>query len=174
MVDDRGAVLTTLDLSGITTVTLPASAIGTTQIAASGVTNVKIGVPKLGCQQQTVTVGQFTDGGATSGTFATGIVIPAGAVYAYSLITGITGFAGDTTATLKIGDGTTADRYNTGTPSVFTTAAQGVSVGVASGTLWHTAAATITLTITSSTDFTLVASNAAGVLTLTSFYWQAI
>jgi hypothetical protein len=163
LVDDMGAIFATLDVSG-STVTLPTASI----------INAKVAAPKLGIQQQTVGVAAFTDGGATSGTLVTGITIPAGAVYLYSLITGITGFAGDTTATIKIGDGSTADRYNTGTPSVFSTAAQGVAAGVVSGTAWHTAAATITITITSSTDFTLVKTNAAGALTLTSYYYQAI
>jgi hypothetical protein len=69
------------------------------------------------------------------------------------LILGVTG--GDT------------DRYMTGTPSVFTTAAQGVDLGVPSGTAWHTAAAVPTALITSAADFTNVV---AGALTLKLFY----
>jgi hypothetical protein len=112
---------------------------------------------------------QFTDGGAAAGTYDLNGTIPAGCYFEKSLVTNITGFTGDTSATLIIGvtGGDTA-RYNTGTPSVFTTAAQGVDVGVPSGTRWHTAAAVPTLLVTSATDFTAVV---AGALTVMLFYY---
>ena len=92
--------------------------------------------------QQSVAIADFTDGGSTTGTLALTASIPAGALYVSSLITAIIGFAGDTTATIQIGDGSDVDRYTTGTPTVFTTAAAGVDLGVPSGTKWHTAATT--------------------------------
>ena len=117
---------------------------------------------------QTVTRAQFTDGGSTSGTKDLNATIPAGCYVIKSLVTNITGFTGDTSATLIIGvTGGDTDRYNTGTPSVFTTATQGVDVGVPSGTAWHTAAAVPTLLITSNADFTNVS---AGQLTVYIFY----
>src|SRR5215207_3795140 len=98
---------------------------------------------------QTVVYTQFTDGGSTSGTFTlTDGTIPAGAVVLRSTVTAVTGFTGDTTATLIIGDGTDTDRYNTGTPSVFTTA-DAVDAGAVSGTAFHAAAKTPVLTVTS-------------------------
>lgn len=117
---------------------------------------------------QTITRAQFTDGGGTSGTKDLNGSIPAGSYVTKTLVTNITGFTGDTSATFIIGvTGGDTDRYNTGTPSVFTTAAQGVDVGVPSGTAWHTAAATPTVLITSAADFTNVS---AGQLTVYLFY----
>lgn len=125
---------------------------------------------QLVSHQQTVLFSQFTDGGSTVGTLDLATVIPAGAVFARSLITGITGFTGDTSATLTIGDGTDVDRYNTGTPSLFTTASAGVDLGAPSGTLFHSAVKTPKLTVTSATDFTAVV---AGQATITLFWYEA-
>lgn len=123
--------------------------------------------------QQTVTVAEFTDGGSTVGTLDLGITIPAGAVFAQSLITGLTGFAGDTSATLQIGDGTDVDRYSTGTPSVFTTASAGIDAGVPSGTKFHSAVKTPKLTITGNADFTSIVSEGNGAMTVTLFWYEA-
>jgi hypothetical protein len=110
----------------------------------------------------------FTDGGGASGTYdITAGTIPVGATFLYAAVTALTGFAGDTSAVLIIGDGSDTDRYNTGTPDVFTTAVNGISVGAPSGTRYHAAAATITLTVTSGADFTSVS---AGSLTVEFFY----
>ncbi len=137
---------------------------GVTANAVSGVTTFGP-IVKL---TETVAYGAFTDGGATAGTYDITVgTVPVGATFLYSALTAVTGFAGDTSAVLTIGDGTDADRYNTGTPDVFTTAAGGVSVGVASGTVYHDAAKTITLTVTSAADFTSVN---AGSLTLEFYY----
>lgn len=125
---------------------------------------------RLVSYQQTITRAQFTDGGSTAGTKALGVSIPAGAVFERAMITDVTGFIGDTSAVVIIGDGSTTNRYNTGTPSVFATAAAGCDVGAPSGTLWHTAAATPTVTVTSNADFTNVS---AGQLTITLFWYQA-
>jgi len=85
------------------------------------------------------------------------------------MITDVTGFAGDTSATITIGDGTDADRYNTGTPSVFATATD-IDAGAVSGTAYHAAAATPTLIVTSGSDFGAVT---AGSVTITIFYYLA-
>lgn len=117
---------------------------------------------------ETVAYTAFTDGGATAGTYdITAGTIPIGATFLYAAVPALTGFAGDTSAVLTIGDGTDADRYNTGTPDVFTTAANGIAVGAPSGILYHDAAATITLTVTSAVDFTSVS---AGSVTVEFFY----
>ena len=117
---------------------------------------------------ETVAYDAFTDGGAAVGTYdITAGTIPAGATFLYAACTAVTGFAGDTSATVTLGDGSDAARYNTGTPSVFATAANGVALGDPSGTRYHTAAATITVTVTTAADFTSVS---AGSLTLEFFY----
>ncbi len=123
-----------------------------------------IGLTEL---SETVSYTQFTDGGAAVGTFVTSMVIPAGATVLYSAIKAITGFAGDTSAVMVIGDGSDVDRYNTGTPSVFTTAANGVSAGAPSGVVYHTAEKTVKLTVTTATDFTAVS---AGSVTVSVYY----
>jgi hypothetical protein len=119
------------------------------------------------CISDTFTRAQMTDGGATTGTFVLGETIPVGAFVFRTILHDVTGFTGDTTATIQVGDGTDADRYSTGTPSVFTTA-NAIDIGAVSGTAIHTAAATITVTITSTADFTNVA---AGQATLKLFYF---
>lgn len=126
---------------------------------------------RLVSYQQAITRAQFTDGGSTSGTKDLNVSIPAGAVFQRSLVTGLTGFTGDSSATVIIGvTGGDTDRYSTGTPSVFTTATEGVDVGAPSGTLWHTAAATPTVLVTTGSDFTLCT---AGAMTVTLFWYQA-
>lgn len=145
--------------------------ISTTQARVKFVTDgEKFG---LRSYQQTVTVAEFTDGGSTVGTLDLGISIPAGAVYEQTLISGLTGFAGDTSATLQVGDGTDVDRYSTGTPSVFTTASAGIDAGVPSGTKFHSTAKTPKLTITSNADFTSVVSEGNGAMTVTLFWYEA-
>ena len=126
---------------------------------------------RLVSYQETVTVADFTDGGSTLGTKALNVTIPAGAVFARCLVTAITGFAGDTSAVITVGDvGDDVDRYNTGTPSVFATAAAGCDMGAPSGTLFHAAAVVPDVHITSGSDFGAVS---AGQLTVTLFWYQA-
>jgi len=134
-----------------------------TQIAALQVGTAGVVVKK----SETVAYTQFTDGGAAIGTFATGISIPAGATVLYSAVTAVTGFAGDTSAVLTLGDGTDVDRYNTGTLNVFATAANGVAAGAPSGVVYHTGAKTLTLTVTSAADWGAVN---AGSVTVSIYY----
>lgn len=117
----------------------------------------------VGFLQETFTYDEFTDGGAAVGTMTFTGSIPVGAVVKQSYVTGVTGFAGDTSAALTIGDGSDADRYNTSTVDVFTTAAH-LSAGAVSGTAWHTAAVQPVLTITAGSDWGAVT---AGQLTVT-------
>lgn len=139
-------------------------------ITAEGITNSQLGFPKIRSYQQTITRSQFTDGGGTSGTIALSVSIPEGAIFLQSCIDAVTGFIGDTSAIITIGDGTDVDRYNTGTPSVFTTADH-ISAGVPSGTVYHSGAKTPIVTITSGSDFGLVT---AGELTITLFWYQSV
>ncbi len=104
---------------------------------------------------QTVGIANFTDGGGATGTLALGVSIPAGAVFVRTMIKGLTGTTGETSsATMTVGDGSDVDRYNTGTPSVAADAAAGVDMGAPSGTAFHSAAKTPTLTVTDGADFT--------------------
>lgn len=112
----------------------------------------------------------FTDGGGASGTIQFTGALPKGAVVLGSKVLVPEGFAGATTATLTIGDGSDVDRYNTGTPDVFSTAADGIESGVPSGNKLLTAENRPTLTVTVTTDFTGVT---AGKLTVSLYYIQA-
>lgn len=116
---------------------------------------------------QRVTRANFTDGGSTSGTLTLDGTIPAGAYVLRCVLTDVTGFTGDTSAALIIGDGSDTDRYVTAsTVSVFTTAVA-LDGGAPSGTAVHVLAKTPVLTITSTADFTNVA---AGAMTVKIFY----
>lgn len=141
-------------------------------LTANSVTvNAQSGVTSLGVLvklTETVAYDDFTDNEDATGTYALTVgTIPAGATFLFAAITAVTGFAGDTSATITIGDGTDVDRYHTGTPSVFATAANGVAVGSPSGVLYHDAAKTPTLIVTSATDFSSVS---AGSVTVELFY----
>ena len=116
---------------------------------------------------ETIGFASFTDGGGASGTKNLATQIPVGARFIGCHLTALTGFTGDTSATIIIGDGTDTDRYMTGTPSVFTTAANGLSLGIPSGIAYHDTAKTVTVTVTSAADFTSVS---AGSMTVEYFY----
>jgi hypothetical protein len=124
-------------------------------------------VEGLGVITETVALADFTDGGSTAGTYVLKRGIPQGAYVVRTILVNVTGFAGDTSATIQVGDGTDVDRYNTGTPSVFTTA-NAIDVGAVSGTAIHTAAANVTLTVTSGSDWGAVT---AGQLTVRIYYY---
>lgn len=130
--------------------------------------SLQAGTPFIDVLAETVNYDDFTDGGAAVGTYTMAAgSIPAGAVFLYSKVLVPAGFAGDTSAALTIGDGSDADRYNTGTPSVFATAATGVEMGDPSGGQFHTAAVTPVLTVTSGSDYTSVS---AGQLTVSLYF----
>jgi hypothetical protein len=121
---------------------------------------------------ETVAVTQFTDGGATAGTYIMAGSLPAGALVLGTKVIVPAGFAGDTTATLQIGDGSTVARFNTSTVNLFATAANGIDSGVPSGLRLLTGTAKVTLTVTSSADFTSVVSNGSGIVTVSILYVQ--
>jgi hypothetical protein len=122
----------------------------------------------LGCINQTFSYTDFTDGGGASGTLVLDEGIPDGAVVQRAILHSLTGFTGDTSAFVQIGDGTDVDRYSTGTPSVFTTNPSGCELREPSGTAWHDDAKSVTVTITSNADFTSVS---AGAATVAICYW---
>lgn len=127
-------------------------------------------VPKWGVITETVLISAFTDGGSTVGTKTLATQIPSGAIFQHSRVLVNVAVSGDTTATLTIGDGSDPDRYNTGTPSVFTTGQK--DMGNPSGVRDHTSAATVTLTVTTGSDFG--AANAAGSITVSLYYLQTV
>lgn len=123
-------------------------------------------VQGMGVAVARAVLADFTDGGAAVGTLTTTAKVPAGAFVLRTVVTGVTGFAGDTSAALTVGDGTDPDRYNATTVDVFTTAVA-LDGGAPSGTQVHTTEKTVTLTITSGSDWGLVTT---GALTVKVFY----
>lgn len=121
-------------------------------------------VLEWGCLSYTVLKSDFTDGGSTSGTYNLPSQLPAGAKVKTITVRHVVAFSGDTSATLIVGvTGTDTDQFNTGTPSVFTSA-NFIDMGPPSGDAELEAATTVTLLITSATDFTNVV--ATGKLTI--------
>lgn len=110
----------------------------------------------------------FTDGGGAAGTVQMEGVIPAGAIVTDVAVTVEEGFAGDTTCVLTVGDGSDVDRFNTGTPSIFATAATGIAMGVPSAAKRLLTALRMTLTATSGSDWGAVT---AGKFTITVYYY---
>ena len=131
----------------------PTTAVATwyTKRANNGITSDWI-PDSPGLIVQTITYAQFTDGTSTIGTKTLARQIPAGAYVRRCFLRNVTGFTGDSSATIEVGDGTTAARYSTGTPSVYTTAVA-IDLGAVSGTAIHIAAATVTVTVTSGSDW---------------------
>jgi len=126
---------------------------------------------RLVTYKQTVALADFVDGGGASGSLALGCTIPAGAVFVQSMIKNLTGFIGDTTAVMVVGDtGGDTDRYSTGTPSVFTTAPAGIDLGVPSGTKFHASAVVPDVLITAGSDWGLVS---AGAFEITLMWYEA-
>lgn len=121
----------------------------------------------MGTIVQRIARADFTDGGSTSGTLTLDGTIPAGAYVLRAVIQDVTGFTGDTSAALIIGDGSDTDRYVTAsTVDVFTTVVA-KDGGTPSGTAVHVLAKTPVVTITSAADFTNVT---AGAATIKIFY----
>ena len=123
----------------------------------------------LQCVAERVAVTQFTDGGSTVGTYVLKTQIPIGAWVLQTILADVSAFTGDTTAVLTVGDGTDADRYNTGTPSIATTV-NAIDMGVPSGTKIHIATTTVTLTVTTASNFTAALAHGGGALTIKIFY----
>lgn len=130
-----------------------------------GGANRSVGV--VGVLEETVDHADFTDGGGAVGTIQLTGSVPKGAVLLGLKLLVPEGFAGDTSATAQIGDGTDVDRYMTGTPNVFATAADGVEAGVPSGDLLLTADNQPTVTVTTNADWGSVT---AGQLTIAIYF----
>lgn len=121
--------------------------------------------------EETFGYAAFTDGGGGGGTEGTYQIktgsIPVQAIVLFASCTDIVGFANDSSATVEVGDGSDPNRYSTGTPSVFTTATDGVALGACTGIQYHAAAKNITVTVTTGANFTSVN---AGQLTIRVYY----
>ena len=104
----------------------------------------------------------FTDLTTAVGNYTCKFDLPVNFFIDRCILTDVTGFTGDTSATVQIGDGSDVDRLSTGTPSVFATATI-INVGLPSGTLPVTTAFKPVVTVTGASDFTGIT---AGALTV--------
>lgn len=119
--------------------------------------------------EATIAFGDFTDSTGVTGVYTFTETIPIGAVVYLSVLQpALVGFAGDTTATIQIGDGTDADRFSTGTPDVFSDVAGGIALGAVSGTAYMAAAKSPVITITAGSDWGAVT---AGSLEFALYYF---
>jgi len=131
---------------------------------------VGMGIRKVA---QWVTYDDFTDGGSTDGTLALTNTIPAGSFIIGSKVRVVTGFTGDTTCVLDIGDGSDADLFSFTTHNIYTAAdnlveaADGAAAGTERGIVAVGSTTTITLTATGASDWTLVT---AGKMLVEIFY----
>lgn len=121
----------------------------------------------LQCITETVALADFTDGGAAVGTYDMQEQIPVGAWFLRGTLVDVTGFSGDTSAVLQVGDGSDVDRYNGSTSRDVFSTATAIDLLAPSGTLIHATAVTPKLTITSGSDWGAVA---AGQLTIKLFF----
>lgn len=104
----------------------------------------------------------FTDNEDATGTYTCQFALPVGFFIERCWLTDVTGFTGDTTCTITVGDGTDEDRLHTGTPSIFASASY-VDLGVPSGTQLVSTAFKPVLIATEDSDWGDVA---AGELTI--------
>lgn len=122
---------------------------------------------------QWVDYSDFTDGGSTAGTLALTNKIPAGSFAIGSKVTVTTGFTGDTSCVLDIGDGSDADLFSYTTHNIYTAAgnlveaADAGNAGTESGLVPLSSETTITITATSASDWGLVT---AGKMYVEVFY----
>lgn len=133
---------------------------------------VGLGLRKVG---QWVKYSDFTDGGAAVGTKTLSKTIPAGSFVLGSKVTVTEGFTGDTTAVLDIGDGSDDDLFSQTTHNILAAAtnlvegADGAAAGSERGIAVVASAATITLTVTGTSDFGLIS---AGKMYVEVFYFS--
>jgi len=132
--------------------------------------HVGMGIRKVA---QIVNFGDFTDGGGTTGTLILTKQIPAGSLVMCSKVTVKTGFAGDTTAVMDIGDGSDADIFSQTTHNIFAAARNLMetcdiaSSGAGRGTVAISSDTSITLTVTAGSDFGAIT---AGKMLVEVFY----
>jgi hypothetical protein len=123
--------------------------------------------------RQTVGYADFTDGTGTSGTLALPATIPAGSWVIGCKVDVVTGFTGDATAVMDVGDGSDADKFSYTTFNVYTAATQLMeqadagAAGTETGLAMVTSDATPTLTVTGGADFTSIT---AGELEIAIYY----
>ncbi|MES2793218.1 MAG: hypothetical protein V4719_26650 [Planctomycetota bacterium] len=107
----------------------------------------------------TITKAAMTDGGGTSGYYDFGMAIPQGARFLDWLAVTKSAGTGDTSATIQVGESGNVDRFSAvATNSVFATGVVGTIAPGSSDNAVLTAASTPRVTVTTGSDFGLIAS----------------
>lgn len=106
-----------------------------TLTTCSGLPNSGVLGPMVRSITQTILASAFADAGGGVGTKTMTGNVPAGAILLGMKLIVEAGFTGtnQTDCVLIVGDGSDTDRYMTGTPTIFTTAATGIQMGIPSG-----------------------------------------
>lgn len=120
--------------------------------------------PSIQQISQTFAAADFADGLSAAGTKAFTAYLPKGALVLGGKVVVTAGFIGDISAVMKVGDGSTTDRFNTSTINVFAAAANGIDLGVPSGVRYVEAAVQPVVTVTSNSDFTPVLAGGGSML----------
>ena len=110
----------------------------------------------------------FTDNTDTTGTYTSSIVLPIDYYIHRCILVNLTGFTGDTSAAITVGDGSDVDRLHAGTPSVFATLGA-LDLGVPSGTTCVATAFSPVCIVTGNADFTSIT---AGGFDLVVYGWM--
>jgi len=123
--------------------------------------------------EQTVEYDDFTDGGSTAGTMNLSKQIPAGSFVIGSKVTVLTGFTGDTSCTLAIGDSGDSNCYSGNTThniyAAATNLVQPAYLTADCGLNAEASANSILLTATGASDFTAIT---AGKIIVEVFYFS--
>ena len=103
--------------------------------------------------QETFAYSDMADGGGAAGTYTMNNQIPVGAYVLQTAVVNVTGFAGDTSASLDVGDGSDVDAYTQTAINVFADVAAAHGGSIATASLITTTAVSPVVTITSGSDW---------------------
>lgn len=125
----------------------------------------------LGVLSESISVADFTDGGSTSGYKDLVAKLPKGAVPLAWKFVGTGAFSGDTSATMEVGIEGDTDRFSADTAgSVFAAATVGSLALAADALKGISAAVTVRVTVTTSSDFTTCKTAGKGAGTIRIYY----
>ena len=110
----------------------------------------------------------FTDNTDATGTYTSTIVLPVDFFISRCVLVNLTGFTGDTSAAITVGDGSDVDRLHAGTPSVLASLAA-LELGVPAGTACVATAFSPVCIVTGGADFTSIS---AGGFDLVVYGWM--
>ena len=138
--------------------------------AAAAVASTQLAFPCIRTLSQVIAVAEFSDVTTDAvGTLDLSTQIPAESIVIGWKFVGTGAFAGDTTATMQVGDSSNADAFSSVTNgSVFTAVTIGAECKT--GVAFALTATTVRVTVTGGADFTSIVSDGNGAGTITLYY----